>query len=213
MKMKAEMKQEPKKILFCDDHYISLIGLESVLREATSEDLTIQKTINGEQAIEVLRKNTPDLFIVDLGLPDISGLELIKYAKNQSNKIKIIVLTASNDSNLLKQLISFDIQALLQKDNSAENILEALKHIDQGASDTYFDEVMLRLMSAPSDKTLSVREQEVLQLMVQGYTSKEIAEKMRCSINTVKTYRVRILNKSGSRNSAEVTAWYLKNGL
>lgn len=207
------MKQEPKKILICDDHYISLIGLESVLREATSEDLTIQKVVNGEQAIEILQQNTPDLFIVDLGLPDMNGFELIKFAKNQSNKIKIIVLTASNDSNLLKQLISFDIQALLQKDNSAQNILEALKHIEQEAGDTYFDEVMHRLTSAPSDKTLSVREQEVLRLMVQGYTSKEIAEKMSCSINTVKTYRVRILNKSGSRNSAEVTAWFLKSGL
>lgn len=199
------------RILICEDHFVSLIGIESVLKDVSQLSSSFERALSASSAIEAIRKNLPDLLVVDLGLPDMSGLEVIKFLRGISEQCRVIVLTANENPFFLKQILNFNIQALLKKENSETNIREAIDYISKNNDEIFIDHSMRRILNLKADKALSTREHEVLQLMVQGFTSKEISEKLNCSINTVKTYRVRIMNKSGSRNSAEVAAWFLKS--
>ena len=199
------------RVLICEDHFVSMIGIESLMKDMLSVPLIFERAFSAGAAIEAVRKNLPDLLVVDLGLPDMSGLEVIQFVRSISQKCQIIVLTANDNGPFLKQILNLNIQALLKKENSEANVREAIDSISKNQDEIFIDASMQRILNLNADKALSSREYEVLKLMVQGFTSKEISEKLNCSVNTVKTYRVRIMNKSGSRNSAEMTAWFLKS--
>ncbi|MFM6929593.1 MAG: response regulator transcription factor, partial [Bdellovibrio sp.] len=122
----------------------------------------------------------------------------------------ILVLTGSTDTHLLRQALKAGINALLQKSNSAANIEEAVAAVTNSPNSLYMDSEIKMLLDGTTEMALTKREYEVLNLIVDGLTSQEIAQRMDCSITTIKTYRVRIMNKSGARNTAEMIAWFLK---
>lgn len=196
-------------ILLCDDHYISLVGIDTILTKAFNGNMKVRYSESGEEALELFEKEKPDLMILDLGLPRMSGLDVIKAIRAQSSECKLIVLSGSEDPQLLQQVTAQKVNAILRKSNSIHHLLEAFEAIYQSSETTYLDPAITRFLKDSSTLTLSPREYEIVELMSQGLTAQEIADHLGCSIATIKTHRMRIMNKSGARNASEILAWFL----
>jgi two-component system secretion response regulator SsrB len=197
-------------VVICDDHFISLVGIETLLKKLFHHSFNLRQSSRGEEALHLCAIKEPDLLILDLGLPGLSGLDVIKKMSIEFPHCKIIVMTGSDDTTLLNQVLRYKISGLLSKSNSENNLLLALDYIITKQSGTYIDPAILRIIKLDQGMPLTPREFEVLKLMSLGLTSQEIAMKMDCTLSTIKTYRMRIMNKSGARNSSEMMAWFLK---
>lgn len=197
-------------IIICDDHYISAVGLESVLKKILSENIKIRHSSNAEQAQNFFSEREPDLLLLDLGLPKKSGLEFLKELVPLKTKCKIIIMTGADDPILFQQVLKQNIHALLRKSNSENNLREAINFIVHMKEGVYIDPSVSGLLKEEIGFPITPREFEVLELMSKGHTSQEIADLTSCSLSTIKTYRMRVMNKTGARNSSEMIAWFLK---
>ncbi len=197
-------------VIICDDHYVSALGIAALLRDFSQNPLQIRMASTGKMALNFLAEKNPDLITVDLDLPDMSGLEVIKKVRAHSPKSLVIVLTGMSEPQTLQQAHNFKVSGILRKINTGHNLNEALQFLKMNQDKTYLDSSVESILRMSTDQALTPREHEVMELMRQGFTSDKIAEKMKCAVTTIKTYRARIMNKSGARNSAEMMAWYLK---
>lgn len=197
-------------VLICEDHYVSACGMEVLLRKYSPVPLKVRMAHTGRDALELVRQESPQLAVIDLELPDISGLEVIKGIREQCPSARILVITAHNEPHLIRKTVQLKADALIRKTDTDQNIRAALKALSGRRRELYMDPQMRSILDETTNKALTRREYEVVEHMARGLTSGEIAAKMDCSVTTVKTYRARIMGKSGCRNSAEIMAWYLK---
>ncbi|MBY0415388.1 MAG: response regulator transcription factor [Bdellovibrionales bacterium] len=105
---------EISNILICDDHFVSAIGVEMLLNQHFPYPLNVKKGTSGKEVLQLLNQESPDLLIIDLGLPDISGLEVIRQIRKSSATLKIIVLTGLNDPHILKQVHQLKVNGILK---------------------------------------------------------------------------------------------------
>ncbi len=201
---------ELSNVIICDDHFVSVVGIEMLLGQYLPFPLNIRKATTGKKAIELFTQKLPDLLVIDLGLPDISGLEVIKKIRESSILSKIIVLTGQSEPQLLRQVYQLNVNAILKKINSGKNLEEALNFLKTKNDNIYLDSSIQSILDIQETYVPTRREYEVLELMSKGLTSEEIADQLKCSIPTIKTYRARIMDKSSTRNSAEMISWFLK---
>ncbi len=205
------MNKNLSNIVVCDDHYLTALGVEMSLIQNLSHPLTIRKATTGQEALELFKQSSPDLLLIDLNLPDISGLEVIQRFRENYSTSSIIVLTGQSEPYLLKQVCGLGVNGLLKKSDTAKNLSDALDFIrTNGRDKMYLDSFMQSIVGDGETYVPTKREFEILSLMSQGLTSNMIALKLDCSVATIKTHRSRIMNKSGSRNSAEMIAWFLQ---
>lgn len=202
---------ELKDIIICDDHPISALGVEVILRDYLAKPLSIRIAHSAQMTFDLINEKKPDLCVLDLGLPDMSGVEIIKQVKDQSKFTKIIILTGQDDPNVLHKVLSLKVNGILRKNNSVHNLIDALNFLENHkGDDSYIDSASALILQTVSTNVLTIRETEVLELMAEGLTSEQISQKLDCALSTIKTYRARIMQKSASRNSAEMVAWFLK---
>lgn len=202
-----------KEILLCDDHPICRIGIETALRSILLPPLRIHHASDAETALQKAKKTYPDLAIVDLQLPDMTGMDLIRALRMLSPQIKTLVVTGCENPAILKQIARQQVHGLLQKSFTLDRFSEALAHLSASKSEIYLDPQLEIIFQENPTPTLTQREREVLELISKGLTTKEIAALLKCSAETVKTHRSNIMFKTQSRNSAEVIAWYLEGNL
>ena len=193
-----------KHAIVCDDHFVSAVGLKALLTEYFS-GVRVSITSSGVQALELGFNDPPDLAIIDLGLPDMSGIDVVRALRERLSQCQIIVMTGSTDARLLREAVGLKPNAVLLKHRSEQNLHDAF-----AARAPYVDPVIQKILDMPSEARLTARELEVLKLMSQGLTSRRIADQMKCAVTTVKTYRSRIMTKTNSKNSSEMMAWFLK---
>lgn len=184
------------------------------LTQNSPHPLNIRKATSGKDALELFHQQQPDVLFIDLHLPDISGLEVIRRIRETTTSSRIVVLTGQSEPFLLKQVCALKVSGLLKKSDTSKNIPEVLNFmLANGPDKMFLDSSVKAILDDEESYVPTKREYEVLELMSQGYTSEKIALKMECTVATIKTYRARIMNKSGSRNSAEMISWFLqRNG-
>ena len=197
-------------VLICEDHYVSAVGAEILLRKLLPEPIRVRIATTGTNAVALAAQETPDLALIDLAMPDLPGLEVIKALRAQCPATRLVVLTAMDDAALIRQVYQLRVDAILRKTQTDQNLREAIQHLGVRRGKTFLDPPMQKVLQRSEGRSLTPKEYEVVNLMAEGLTSQEIAKRMKCSISTVKTYRARIMNKSGARNSAEIMAWHLK---
>lgn len=198
-----------RSAIICDDHYISIIGIDALLKRRYP-NMNLWHATSGEEALRLFHLHGPDLILIDMGLPTLSGLDVVRNIRASSPTCGILILTGSDDKHLLQQAVQSGANGVLRKLHSAHNIESALDMLTSEFGESYIDPAVKTLLGSENGHPLSKREYEVMNHIVKGLTGPEIADVMGCSLTTVKTYRARILNKSGCRNSAELMAWYLK---
>ena len=193
------------KILIADDHKLFLDGLNMLLRNQPNF-LIEGMAYNGAEVLESLKSNQYDMVITDLNMPGMGGVELVKSIKEQFPQIKLLVITMNDDREIVTEILLAEAEGYLLKNSGKEQLLTAIHNILGGK--THYEPEVINLMLDRVRKTtqtnnfnaqLSTREKEVLDLIMQEFTSKEIAEKLFISKQTVDTHRINIMQKTGAK--------------
>lgn len=195
-----------------DDHILTLRGTQEMLSHEKNLQVVVACTDGNELLNHLaLDPDSIDLLILDLNMPNINGVELCKKVRATYPKIKIIVLSMLDDVRLIERMIKYGANAYLLKNSMQNELTEAIQSVVKGSQ--YFNQHIRQLLSfknkkqeKSSDNTmrpkLSRRELEILQLIVNEYTTPQIAEKLFISQGTVITHRKHILSKMGVSNIA-----------
>ncbi len=202
-------------ILIADDHSILREGMKLLLADCPDLEL-VGAASNGDQILEWLKIKTPDLLITDLTMPGKPVFEVLEEIQKKHPKIKTLVVSMHDTSDFVLQAIRLGIAGYLTKYSAKEELLKAIRCILSG--DSYFSNEIAQVMLKGTIKEdnskvrfqeLSKREIEVLNLLSEGLSSKEIGERLFISERTVSNHRAHILEKTEARNTAEVIRMYL----
>lgn len=201
-----------KTILIVDDHPLMRKGMALTLDAEQDLSVTGQAT-NAEEAIEMIGKIDPDLAIVDVSLPGMSGLELIKHLQALKPDLNILVVSRHDESLYAERAIRAGARGYLMKLEAGEVIVKAVRHVLAGGiyvSDEIKERLLMGMMTGRKEmnqsplEVLSDRELEVFELTGQGLGTREIAERLHLSVKTVESYRARIKNKLNLGTAAEL---------
>lgn len=198
------------KLLLCDDHPLVIEGLKLMLIDDDRFEI-VGEVYNGKEALDFLESNAVDILLMDINMPVLNGLETAKIVKKKHPELKVIMLSMLNDSSIIKHLIEQGVRAYMMKNAGQDEIVSTIIKVSQGAKSFDNDLLMeiLELKKARNRKKetslfpkLSRREKEILSLIVDEYTTSEIAKELFISFGTVETHRRNMLNKLGLRNTA-----------
>ena len=213
------------KVLVVDDHTLFRRGITAVL--ANQEGLVVVgEATDGLESIEKAKELAPDVILMDLNMPRCSGLEAIQALQAEMPQINILVLTVSEMETDLFAAVKFGATGYLLKKAEPDELIRAIFHIAQGEVIvsplmatkllTEFKDLTIgaeRKSIEKAESDLSPREGEVLQLVAQGATNKEIAESLFISENTVKTHLKNIMEKLHLANRSQAAAYAIKRGI
>ncbi len=211
---------DPIKVLLVDDHLMFIDGLKSML-SLNEKTFCIKSAIHAEEAFEYVKNQSFDLIITDISLPGINGIDFTKKVKKYNPNIPILVLSMYVGKELVKEILSAEAEGYLLKKASKEELFKAIDKTLNGG--TYYcsdiTTIMMDLINHKrSDKInakseFTSREREILQLICQEYSSKEIADKLCIGICTVETHRRSMFLKTGSKSVVGLIRYAVENNL
>ena len=206
-------------ILLADDHRIIRDGLRSLLSTMPGMEV-VGEAENGRQALRIARKNNPDLVIMDISMPDLNGIEATRQILAESPGTKVLALSMHSDRQFVIQMFRAGVSGYLLKNGAFEELVLAIDTVLK--NETYLSpkiaSVLVRdLLETTEDNSassvLTPREREVLQLIAEGRSTKEIASDLNVSVKTVETHRRQIMDKLELRSVAELTKFALREGI
>ncbi len=206
------------KVAILDDYNLVLEGIASMLSKQKS--IKLVKAVNrGEKLLDYLQESLPDVLLLDISLPDISGLDLCKVISKKYPKIAIVALSNYNESGFIKNMMKNGALGYLQKNTSKEELIEAIKTVHGG--DDYLptalrNKLLSESLGKPSTSFIPVltrREKEILECISNQMINSEIAEKLFISIKTVEAHRNNLLQKLDVRNTAGLIKVAMDKGL
>jgi len=215
------MKTKQIKIILADDHEIFRDGFKSMLRKQPSIEM-IGEAANGDELVKLTRQLLPDVVVTDIKMPKMDGLEAAKIIAREFPRIGIIALSMIDEETLIIDMLEAGAKGYLLKNAHKTEIIEAIKAVKDHHV-YYCDGTSAKLtkMIAKSDKIpfnrkapkpeLSQKEIDVIQLVCEEMTNKEIADRLNLSIRTIEGYRDRILEKIGAKNSAGIVVFAIRN--
>lgn len=211
------------KILIADDHTMFVDGIDSIMKGI--DDIKVAgRCYNGQSIIDFASSNDVDVVLLDVNLPDMSGIDVCKKLLTLKPDIKILAISMFNEESFVSEILNNGAKGYILKNTGREELLQAIRTVNDG--ETYFSEevtqtIMNSLMknrkasskSAGFYPKISRREKEVLKLIVQEHTTQEIADKLFISLKTVESHRSSLLAKMNARNSAGLVRIALENNL
>ncbi len=206
------------RVLIVDDHAILRRGLRALLSEVF-EDAKFGEASNAEQALEQLEKKAWDVALLDITLPGKSGLDLLKELKAARPRLPVLVLSVHPEDQFAVRALKAGAAGYLTKESAPEELVEAIRKVLAGrryVSPSLAEKLALSVgkdFTRTPHETLSDREYQVMCRIASGKTVTEVAGELSPSPKTISTYRVRILEKLGVKNSAEITQYAIRNGL
>jgi len=207
------------RVLVVDDHAAVRQGIRHIL-ERGCEAPAVEEAGTGEEALRKAHGARWDLIILDLSLPDRSGMEILKQLKGEFPGLPVLVLTMHSEDQYAVRALKNGASGFLTKEGAPEQLVVAVKKVLAGGkylSPSLAERLAAYIGSGFSEQapheTLSDREFEVLTLMVSGKSLTEIGQHLCVSIKTVSTHRARILQKMGLKNNAELVQYAVKHGL
>lgn len=214
--------KENIKVLLVDDHSIVRSGIVSTL--AQKKQITVVgEASNGKEALEKITEHNPDIIMLDISLPDISGIELLGKIKNDNADARIIMFTMHEEVEYIYSSLEKGANGYLNKNGDVEEIIKAIETVHAGKN--FFSERISyiivnemkqsKAMPIPTFEAvkLSPREQEVLRYIVEGYSNKMISSLINISVHTVAIHRTNIMKKVKAKNVADLVKQAIKNNL
>lgn len=200
------------KVLIADDHTMFVDGIESILQ--IEEDIkVVGRCYEGSHVMPFVTNNGVDIILLDVNLPDMSGIEVCKQLNDKFPNIKVIAISMFNEESYVSEILNNGAKGYILKNTGREELLKAIKTVYDGK--TYFSKdvtetIMKGLINKrkSSNKNnmeipkISRREKEVLKLIAEEFTTQEIADKLFISLKTVESHRSNLLAKLNARNSA-----------
>ncbi|MCI0751420.1 MAG: response regulator transcription factor [Flammeovirgaceae bacterium] len=215
------MKGDKVKVLLVDDHKLIRDGIASMLHN-TGDIEVIGSISSGEEAINETRQNRPDVILMDILMGGMTGIEATRWIKENEPTIKVVIVTSEISKEYVSAGIKSGVDGYLPKDVDRETLLTAIRTVHGGGR--FFNDAIMKLvfedfythekLKSPVKKMpneLTKREFEILGLVAEGKTNKEVAETLFISVKTVETHKTNILEKLGLRNTAELVKYAIKN--
>lgn len=213
-------EQKQYQILLADDHVLIRHGIKNIIKK-NDQFAVVGEVSNGKQLMGFLEDSEIDLIILDISMPDIGGMEAIGLVKSKYPWIKILMLTMHKNKQYFYNAMAAGADGYLMKDDSDDELLIAITKVLSGKSyispymtDDFADDVinMYRNERRTPFQELTKREKEILQLVVQGFTSKQMAEQLNLSQRTIDHHRSNLLRKFNRKNSVDLVNYAVRNG-
>jgi DNA-binding NarL/FixJ family response regulator len=206
------------RILIADDHSIVRRGLKEILLDEFP-DAIISEVNNGTELLEKARKESWNIIISDLSMPGRNGLETLKQLKTESNKTPVLILSMHPEDQYALRVLRAGAAGYLTKESASDELVNAVRKILDGRryiTPSIAEKLAENIgLESPGTlhETLSDREFDVLRMIASGKTVSEIADVLSLSVNTVSTYRSRILEKMNMKTNAELTYYAISKNL
>ncbi|MBP6398506.1 MAG: response regulator transcription factor [Saprospiraceae bacterium] len=211
------------KVLIADDHTMFVDGIESILKLEEGVHV-VGRCYDGASVLTFVQKQPTDIVLLDVNLPDMSGIEVCKQLAATKPTVKVLAISMYNEESYVSEILNHGAKGYILKNTGREELLKAIKTVQGGA--TYFSKdvtetIMKGLMNRRKSSSkssadipkISRREKEVLRLIAEEFTTQEIADKLFISLKTVESHRANLLAKLNARNSAGLVRISLENGL
>ena len=207
------------RLLIADDHILFRDGLTSLLRDEPDLEVLGQAG-TGEEALCQIRQHQPDVVLLDISMPVLSGLEVASQINAELSTIKILMLTIHEEENFFFEALRAGAHGYVLKGARSEELMNAIRIVYSG--ETYLppslagslvQDFLSRQFRPPLDDSLTSREYDVLTLIAKGLTNRQIAEKLSLSLSTIKTHRAHIYQKLNLNDRASLVAYARRHGL
>jgi DNA-binding NarL/FixJ family response regulator len=210
------------RVLLGDDHAVLRQGLRKIL-EDRRDWRVVAEAGNGRDAVRAAIEITPDVAVLDIGMPLLNGVEATRQIVRRAPSVRVLILSMHSEQAYVTQAVQAGARGYLLKESAGAELIEAIAAVAAGrtyfspaVAEVVFDDYVRGLTERGiTDRydALSEREREVLQLVAEGRSSKEIAEVLSISPATVETHRTHVLQKLGLRNTAEVVRYATRRGI
>jgi two-component system response regulator NreC len=210
------------RVLLAEDHTIVRKGLRSLL-DADPAITVVGEAENGRQAIDQVERLLPDVVVMDIAMPGLNGLEATRQIKKRFPEVQVLILTVHTAQEYILQILRAGASGYLVKQAAPTDLVQAIQAAHRG--DTFLspsisrkviEEYVLQASAAAeldSYDTLTDREREVLQLIAEGSSTRQIAEQLHISVKTVETHRAHLMDKLQLRSTAELTQYAIRKGV
>jgi DNA-binding NarL/FixJ family response regulator len=203
----------PIHLVVADDHRLVRAGICALLKTLPEVDV-VAEVGNGAELLELLATILPDVVITDISMPGIDGLEALREIRARHPQVRVIVLSMHESPDMIKRAIAAGAAAYLRKDAMQSELLAALQSVTITGS--YISAGVAKALMAPGndcEELLTERQTEIVKLLAQGHTSREIGLALGLSPKTVESHRARIMDRLGVRDVAAVTMYAVRKGL
>jgi two-component system, NarL family, nitrate/nitrite response regulator NarL len=210
--------QNEIRVVIADDHKMMLDGLRHILSKE-KDMVLVGEALNGNEVMSILSHNKVDVIVLDIGMPEMDGYDTVLNVKKRYPDTKLIILSFYKDEKHIGKLLKAGVSGYIIKDRGSEELVKAIRSVIEGKE--YFDsEVMQVSLKAFQNKNagpekvikFSPREIDVLNLLAEGLTSKEMGKRLHISESTVETYRKNLLEKLGLANSKLLLKYAIEKG-
>jgi DNA-binding NarL/FixJ family response regulator len=205
------------RVLLADDHTILRKGVRMLI-EAQADMEVVGEAKTGREAIEEARRLRPDIVVMDVSMPDLNGIEGTRQICNELAHTKVLALSMHKDSVYVREILRAGARGYLVKDSDDDDLLRAIRSVQRGEaflSPAISDAVLTdyrKHVSNPVD-LLTSREREILNLIADGKTNKEIATALNLSVYTVESHRGSVMEKLNLHNTGDIVRFAIRNGL
>jgi two-component system response regulator NreC len=210
------------RVLLADDHGIVRRGLRSLLESEPGLSI-VAEAADGLEALRLCEEHAPDTLIVDIGMPKMNGIEVAARVQKLAHPPKVIILSMHADESYILRALAAGARAYLLKDATDEDLLPALRSVAAGkpffsgaVTAVLVEDYMRRLQArglTDSYHLLTDREKEVLQLLAEGRSNKEVASELDLGLSTVETHRANLMLKLNLHNTAEIVLYAVRKGI
>ncbi len=211
---------KPIRVLVADDHTIVRDGLVALLN-GSGDCQVVAQASDGVTAVDLAMKTQPDVVVVDISMPKLNGIEVVRRLTKELESTRILVLTMHAEEEYVMHVVRAGAAGFLLKDSASAEMLAAVRALASGRGyfGTHASKVLAQQVQKPHAqledpyRDLTSREREVFHLIVEGMTTKEIARQLGTSTKTAENHRFRVLDKLGARNTAELIRYAARHGL
>ena len=195
-----------KRIVLADDHAIVRNGVRAVLENLGKDMEVVAEISNGKDLVEFAQNNKVDVYVVDISMPILNGIEAVDRIIKQDPEAKVVMLSMYDDRVSVEKSLKAGAKGFIVKVSTADEIVDAIEYVVQG--------FLGKTASRKRDSSgLTPKEKEVLQLIAEGYSSKDIAKSFNLSLNTIHVHRNNIMKKLGIHKQAELVRFAIKEGI
>jgi len=206
------------RIVLADDHVAFREGLKLLINSQDDMEV-VGEAGNGLEALAAVSEVSPDIVVIDIGMPELNGVEATRRIKATRAEVKVVCLTIHSESRMIAAMRQAGASGYLIKDCSSSHLIKAIRSVGDGKEHFYQPENASHGRGVKEDhggsafELLSNREREVLQLIAEGHSTKEIADQLGLSAKTVSTHRAHIMEKLGLERIADLTKYAIREGL
>lgn len=207
------------RILLADDHAVTRAGLRLLLERQANIEI-VGEAENGRELVELATALTPDIAVVDIAMPNLNGIEATRQIVAKQPRLSVVILSMYSDETYVMRALEAGARAFLLKDSAIADLIGAVEAVSQGKS--FFSPKISRILAEDYVRTLkqrnavdtyellTSREREIIQLLAEGKTNKEVATLLNISVYTVETHRNKILQKLNLHNTAELVLYAVR---